>query len=171
MVINTRRQTGLTSNPPRQPVSGQQAGHIQASPRLLQRPGHDVEVARRAVTTTVAGQRVAILGYDAMKLMADAITILSSSWNDANVTAQPGDSADVIAAKHDPMSTFYSSRVAAAGTSAAAGAARIVTMGTPAPTANVAADASAACRGRAASSSVRPSSSRAWAASAPVAVS
>jgi hypothetical protein len=47
------------------------------------------------------------------------------------------------------------------------GATSIASIGTAAPTAKVAADARAACRGRAASSSVRPSSSRACAAKAP----
>jgi hypothetical protein len=48
-------------------------------------------------------------------LMADAITILSDAWNDSLVTAQVGDPASVIAAKHDPAATF-NTRIATSGT-------------------------------------------------------
>jgi uncharacterized protein len=61
--------------------------------------------------------------------------------------------------------------IATTPTIAPAGASTIVSTGTPAPTAKDAADASAAWSGRAASSSVSPSSSRACAAKAPFAMS
>jgi hypothetical protein len=53
-------------------------------------------------------------------LMADAVTVLSSSWNDAIVTPQIGDSPTTIANKENPTQTV-NNRIAAGNTEIAAG--------------------------------------------------
>ena len=66
-------------------------------------------------------------------LMADAVTILSSSWNDSLVTPVTGDSGAVIAAKENPTNTIYS-RIVPPGTT--------TTIGAGILTGNIAADSS-----------------------------
>ena len=91
-----------------------------------------------------------------------AVTSMANTPQTATRAAPTSAGAPPARAAIAPSDRRQSSETAeTAGNSAVAGATMVVSTGTPAPTANVAAEASAACSGRAASPSVKPSSSRA----------